>query len=137
MICIFCTNDRPGSDEHVFPLAIGGRLVTDRVCQPCNSVLGARVDSALSDNFMVRGYRARLGLSGNSGVVPEQFELLLGTSDLADKSGRIRVTIITETSSDGDDTRDVECARRHPIHDPQPGQRRAGVNAAIGRIHTA
>ena len=37
MRCIFCDQERPGSEEHVFPLAISGRLITDRVCKPCNS----------------------------------------------------------------------------------------------------
>jgi hypothetical protein len=54
MRCIFCLNERPGSKEHVFALAIGGRLTTDRVCEPCNSTLGSRVDAALSDFFSIR-----------------------------------------------------------------------------------
>jgi transposase, IS6 family len=68
MRCIFCLKERPGSEEHVFPLAIGGTLTTDRVCEPCNSTLGSRVDSALTDNFAVRIRRAELGLAGNSGT---------------------------------------------------------------------
>ena len=39
MRCIFCSNERPSSLEHVFPLAIGGHITTDRVCKECNSTL--------------------------------------------------------------------------------------------------
>jgi HNH endonuclease len=93
MQCIFCLNDRPESLEHVFPMAIGGSLTTDRVCEPCNSELGSRVDAALSDSFIVRQKRAELKLAGNSGVVPSQFEMLLGEGTLADGTGRrIRVS---------------------------------------------
>ena len=67
MKCIFCLEERPGTDEHVFPLAIGGSLIFDRVCAGCNSDLGSRIDTAISDNFLIRNHRARLGLAGNSG----------------------------------------------------------------------
>lgn len=93
MRCIFCLQERPGSEEHVFPLAIGGRLTTDRVCEPCNSVLGSRVDAALSDSLMVRTRRAQLGLAGNSGVPPSLHEILLGVHQLAeDPEPRIKST---------------------------------------------
>lgn len=86
--CIFCLQDRPGSQEHVFPRAIGGRLTIDRVCTSCNSMLGSRVDAALSDSFIVRSRRAQLGLAGNSGEVPAVHEMLLGVSKLADDPER-------------------------------------------------
>lgn len=93
MRCIFCLEDRPGSVEHVFPKAIGGTLTFDRVCQSCNSMLGTRVDAALSDSFMVRGRRAELGLAGNSGVPPALHEILLGVHELDGKPDqRIEVT---------------------------------------------
>jgi len=93
MRCIFCDQERPGSEEHVFPLAIGGRLITDRVCKPCNSTLGSRVDVALTDNFIIRSRRSQLGLAGNSGVIPAAHEILLGTPTLAeDPTRRVRVT---------------------------------------------
>lgn len=92
MRCIFCSEDRPGSKEHVFPFAIGGSLEIERVCSSCNSVLGERVDKALSDNFLIRTIRARLRLAGNSGAVPELYELLLGVGELADGTGRIHAT---------------------------------------------
>jgi hypothetical protein len=88
MRCIFCLEERPGSEEHVFPLAIGGRLTTDRVCEPCNSALGSRVDSALTDNFLVRTRRAELGLAGNSRTVPSLHDILLGKATLANNPER-------------------------------------------------
>jgi hypothetical protein len=45
-------------------------MTTDRGCAPCNSVLGSRVDAALSDFFLVRMRRAKLRLSGNNGSPP-------------------------------------------------------------------
>lgn len=55
----------------------------DRVCGRCNSLLGHRVDAALSDNLIIRWRRADLGLVGNSGEAPGQFELLTGKHKLA------------------------------------------------------
>ena len=54
MLCIFCCKERASSLEHVFPLAIGGTVTTDRVCRECNSMLGTRVDAALSDFLPIR-----------------------------------------------------------------------------------
>jgi len=84
----FCLHERPGSKEHVFALAIGGSLITDRVCEPCNSTLGSRVEAPLSDFFPIRMRRAELGLSGNSGKAPESFEMLVGVAKLAESPDR-------------------------------------------------
>jgi hypothetical protein len=94
MRCIFCTNERPPSLEHVFPLAIGGRHVTtDRVCKECNSTLGSRVDAALSDFLPIRVRRAELGLAGNAPAPPGRFELLTGDVEIVGEAGgRLRVT---------------------------------------------
>ncbi len=88
MICWFCLEDRPGSEEHIFPLAIGGTIVTDRVCVDCNGALGSRVDAALCDNFLVRMRRAELCLAGNSGKIPAIHELLLGVASLSNDTGQ-------------------------------------------------
>jgi len=82
MLCIFCLKDRVPSLEHVFPLAIGGTLTTNRVCKECNSTLGSRVDSALSDFSPIRLRRAKLALAGNGGVPPALHEFLLGDATL-------------------------------------------------------
>jgi hypothetical protein len=92
MRCIFCTNERPPSLEHVFPLAIGGHITTDRVCKECNSTLGSRVDAALSDFLPIRVRRAELGLAGNSPAPPGRFELLSGDVQMVGEAGgRLRV----------------------------------------------
>jgi len=88
MRCIFCLQERPPSIEHVFPLAIGGRLTIDRVCELCNSMLGSRVDAALSDFVPIRQRRAELGLAGNGQVPPLPFDMLLGVSTLASQPER-------------------------------------------------
>ncbi len=82
MRCIFCREEREPSEEHVFPLAIGGTVTTDRVCPECNSTLGSRVDAALSDFFPIRSRRAMLGLAGNGGTAPSPFELFLGKATI-------------------------------------------------------
>jgi hypothetical protein len=82
----------------VFPLAIGGCLSIDRVCELCNSALGSRVDAALSDNFIVRTRRAELRLAGNSGVPPAMHEIFLGAHELdTDPGQRIKVTFNEKT----------------------------------------
>lgn len=98
MICIFCREERPPSEEHVFPKAIGGCLSFHRVCAQCNSTLGNRVDAALSDNFLIRTRRAELALAGNSGAVPQIHDILIGTHELADFPGRsVQVSFNNET----------------------------------------
>jgi hypothetical protein len=98
MLCIFCCEEREPSEEHVFPLAIGGTVVTYRVCKPCNDTLGARVDSALCDFLPVRTRRAQLGLAGNSGEVPLLHESLLGVAEIVGPGGgRIQTSLDEST----------------------------------------
>lgn len=94
MQCIFCSEERPPSREHIFSLAIGGTITTDRVCAGCNSILGSRVDSALNNFLPVRTRRAELGLSGNSGEPPSIFEMFLGDQKLiGPEANRIRTSL--------------------------------------------
>jgi hypothetical protein len=93
MLCIFCARERPPSLEHVFPLAIGGTITFNRVCQECNSTLGTRVDAALSDFLPVRIRRAKLGLAGNTGTVPAMYEVFLGVAKVVGSDGvRVKTT---------------------------------------------
>lgn len=93
MLCIFCYKERAPSLEHVFPLAIGGTITTDRVCGECNSALGTRVDAALSDFFPIRMRRAKLGLAGNKGAPPAWHEMFLGEAKLIGQAAdRVRTT---------------------------------------------
>ena len=99
MQCIFCSEERSPSVEHVFPLAIGGTITTDRVCLKCNSELGTRVDAALSDFFPVRMRRAKLALAGNEGTPPAWYEMFLGQAKLVGQTAdRVQITFDKATS---------------------------------------
>jgi hypothetical protein len=67
MLCIICLHERPSSIEHVFPDAIGGTFTIERVCAPCNSHLGAHVDSHLANHWLVRARRHDLAIQGKTG----------------------------------------------------------------------
>jgi hypothetical protein len=104
MKCIICLQDRAGSTEHIIPKSIGGTITTGRVCVSCNSLLGAKVDSGLADNFLVRMRRAELGLAGNSGNVPHLAEPLLGVGQLAENPA-IKVSVSFNAVNDKLDVR--------------------------------
>jgi hypothetical protein len=94
MHCIFCLQERPPSLEHIFPLAIGGTITTDRVCAACNSMLGSRVDAALCNFLPIRVRRGELGLAGHGREPPSQFDILLGDQKLVGpEANRIRTTV--------------------------------------------
>jgi HNH endonuclease len=79
--CIFCLTDKPAEDEHrehVFPEAIGGTLVINRVCVCCNSTLGSVADAPLTNHLHILLRRSQLNLSGTSGKVPDGVAALLG-----------------------------------------------------------
>ena len=104
MRCIFCMKDRPPSDEHIFPLAIGGSLHTQRVCRECNSILGSTVDAPLSDHIFIVIRRAELGLKGNSNTIPDALKNLLGrvcpyVVERIRREGRLRRTQIQGSST--------------------------------------
>jgi hypothetical protein len=95
--CIFCLEEKVGNEEHVFPLAIGGCLMTKRVCEGCNSKLGTSIDAPLTDHLLVVVRRAELGIAGRGGV-PDAFRQILGDSVLAsDPSHRLRATVDPNT----------------------------------------
>lgn len=92
MRCLICLEERPGTVEHVFPLAIGGSLITNRLCADCNSLLGRTVDTALIKHPFMAFQRSRFDLPGNSGQVPDGARELIGDAVVADGSGqRVRV----------------------------------------------
>jgi hypothetical protein len=98
MRCIFCLEDRASSDEHVFPLAIGGSLHTYRVCSGCNSVLGKTVDAPLCNHILIVVRRAQLELAGNSDTIPDGLKALFGTGTLVgDPTKRFQVATDAET----------------------------------------
>lgn len=77
MLCIFCLEEKPSSVEHIFPLALGGTVTTDRVCADCNSLLGLKVDSSFVNLPNIQMRRGQFGLSGNSRTVPSPWEFFL------------------------------------------------------------
>ncbi len=98
MRCIFCLEDRPPSDEHVFPLAIGGSLHTDRVCLACNSILGDAVDAPLCNHVLIVVRRAQLKLAGNSDTIPDALKALFRIGTLVgDPTKRLQVRKNAET----------------------------------------
>lgn len=51
--CIFCTNPLDGSDEHIIPESLNGRLHSKEIiCHDCNvKKFGSNVDTILSQTF--------------------------------------------------------------------------------------
>jgi hypothetical protein len=90
VLCIFCLQEQLPSEEDVFPLAICGGFITDRVCVKCNSTLGAKADAPLSNHPRIVQRRSQLKLSGQSGVAPDPFFHLLkrGRASLASDAAR-------------------------------------------------
>ncbi len=100
MRCIFCLEERAPSDEHVFPLAIGGSLHTDRVCSECNSILGDSVDAPLCNHLLIVVRRAQLKLPGNSSTIPDGLKALFGTGTLVDDpTQRVQVSTNAKTGN--------------------------------------
>jgi len=100
--CIFCLKDSPPSEEHVFPEAIGGHLVTDRVCNTCNSFLGTKVDAPLCDSPSLVMRRFELELAGKNGKVPDRLRKIFGTGVLrGDPTQKIKVKVNRRTGKPG------------------------------------
>lgn len=86
MKCIFCLKECEPSDEHVFPDAIGGKLVIDRVCLPCNNWLGTHVDALLTDQALVLLKRALLKMRDSKGNVIDPWAKVFQIGVLASDS---------------------------------------------------
>ena len=75
MKCIFCKKEKAKDQfapEHVFPEAIGGTLAIEGVSAECNSIIGSKVDSRLTDHPIVTLIRGILNLPGKKGKLPVQ-----------------------------------------------------------------
>jgi hypothetical protein len=123
MRCIFCLNEREPSVEHVFPDAIGGTLVIDRVCKPCNDWLGTNIDALLTDHVLVLAKRNQLGITNRDGKSPTWHDVF-GIATMAndpdqrvkmiqdEKTGQIKPTLLYRelrtTTEDGKETISVE-----------------------------
>jgi len=72
--CIFCTIPKPiaaFNKEHIFPEAIGGRIVIFHVCTECNGRLGNQTDHHLTDNFLIQLFRNQNRIGGTPNPFPE------------------------------------------------------------------
>jgi hypothetical protein len=50
--CIFCDKDLDGSDEHIIPRSINGRIHSKQIiCSSCNSKFGVNVDTIVTQTF--------------------------------------------------------------------------------------
>ena len=75
--CIICRIEKDKkefSDEHVIPDALGGYYHIYTVCKSCNSILGQKVDSKLTNHIFSKYQRNTLNLKGKSGKVPNPFD---------------------------------------------------------------
>lgn len=93
MLCIFCLNDKPPSEEHVFPEAIGGTLTIDRVCRECNNLLNARADRDLIQHPFVKMRRATLRIPDKRGRTLDPFADVFGTGTIVGDGRGQKVSI--------------------------------------------
>lgn len=70
--CIICNQEKNDlTTEHIIPYALGNRgFVINCVCKDCNSKLGDKLDSYVSNSFIANIFREQHGLKGQSGKVP-------------------------------------------------------------------
>ncbi len=62
------------SVEHIVPEAIGGRLTINTVCKTCNSQLGDKIDSKLTNSLLFQWIRKSLGIKNRDGKIPTLHE---------------------------------------------------------------
>lgn len=98
MLCIFCLNERAPSEEHIFPAAIGGALVIDRVCLPCNNWLGTHVDALLTDHALILLKRAQLGMRDSKGNIIDPWKKVFKLGTMANDSEQ-KVKLITDSET--------------------------------------
>ncbi len=81
--CIFYGNEDSCSaeltQEHIFPEAIGGALTINEVCKKHNNDLGSKIDSLLTDHWVIQLARFALKIKGGN-KLPNPF----GNGVLAD-----------------------------------------------------
>lgn len=83
MICIICGEEKEGTLEHIFPLAIGGTLTANFVCKQHNSEMGELADALLTDHPLILAKRFLLNIKGRGGI-PNPIPKKVGTVSLKD-----------------------------------------------------
>lgn len=74
ILCIYCGQVRPPSDEHVVQKALGGNLITKLVCKTCNTAFSS-IDQRLAESSM-------LSLARVGNASPESFPAYMGGDNL-------------------------------------------------------
>lgn len=92
--CIFCLESRAGSEEHIFPYAVGGKLTTFRVCKPCNDKLGAGADADLVNHPLCVMQRETLQIPDRDGKIPSFMRKFFSKGVLADEPEQKMQTFI-------------------------------------------
>jgi len=74
-ICIICNEEKEDFNiEHIIPKSLGNSSLTiNSVCTCCNSLLGRKVDTEITNNFISELYRFDNGLKGYTGKIPNPF----------------------------------------------------------------
>lgn len=73
--CIICGRPiKEKSIEHIIPDAIGGNITIETVCKDCNSKLGDRVDSKLTNSMMFEWIRNELNIKNRDGKAPNLYK---------------------------------------------------------------
>jgi hypothetical protein len=97
--CVICLTPSDSlTEEHIFPVAIGGSLAVPALCSRCNSETGHAVDVLLTDDPLVMMIRSGLGIQSRDGLVPNPLhrgqivgEEPLRASVIVDEHGQQRV----------------------------------------------
>lgn len=82
--CIICRKEYEEAlltSEHIIPDSLGGAITIKKVCKQCNSLLGSKIDIALTNNYICGTYRYLLGLKGKKGNIPSPFPSSVLTDD--------------------------------------------------------
>jgi len=93
--CIICRQEKSNfTVEHVIPDSIGGYYKIYTVCKECNSHLGEKIDSKLTNHKFIEFHRHLNKIKGKGGSIPNPFS---GTHKLAkDKEQKVRVILDNE-----------------------------------------
>ena len=63
--CIIChRNQVEASDEHIIPKALGGYMHTWKVCKECNSIMGHKVDSLITTQYLFPSSPGKVPIKG-------------------------------------------------------------------------
>lgn len=68
--CILYKQTSPLTMEHIIPDALEGKLIFNCLCKDCNSKLGEKVDSQLTNYGPIKEIRATHGITGKTGKIP-------------------------------------------------------------------